>query len=38
MEFGEVDTRTPDELISLIEEKGKEIQEALAMLKSLRLF
>ena len=31
----EVDTRTPEELISLIEEKGKEVQEALAVLKSL---
>ena len=31
----EVDTRTPEELLDIIEEKGIEIQEALAMLRSL---
>jgi len=31
----EVDTRTPEELLDIIEEKGGEIQEALAMLRSL---
>lgn len=31
----EVDTRTPDELLDIIEAKGKEIQEALAMLREL---
>jgi type I restriction enzyme M protein len=30
-----VDTRTPDELLDIIEAKGKEIQEALAMLREL---
>ena len=31
----EVDTRTPEELLDIIEEKGKEIQEALALLRGL---
>lgn len=31
-----VDTRTPDELISIIEEKGREIQAALLSLRSLQ--
>ena len=31
----EVDTRTPEELLDIIEQKGKEIQEALAMLRRL---
>jgi len=31
----EVDTRTPEELLDIIEQKGSEIQEALAMLRSL---
>ena len=31
----EVDTSTPEELLDIIEEKGIEIQEALAMLRSL---
>lgn len=31
----EVDTRTPEELLSIIEQKGDEIQKALAMLRSL---
>jgi len=29
----EVDTRTPEELLDIIEQKGSEIQEALAMLR-----
>jgi len=32
----EVDTRTPEELLGIIEQKGKEIQVALAMLRSLQ--
>jgi type I restriction enzyme M protein len=31
----EVDTRTPEELLDIIEQKGREIQEALAMLRGL---
>ena len=31
----EVDTRTPEELMDIIEAKGKEVQEALAMLRNL---
>jgi len=31
----EVDTRTPDDLLDIIEQKGKEIEDALAMLRSL---
>ncbi|MDP6647508.1 MAG: DEAD/DEAH box helicase family protein [Dehalococcoidales bacterium] len=31
----EVDTRTTEELLDIIEQKGSEIQEALAMLRSL---
>ena len=31
----EVDTRTPEELINLIEEKGVEIKEALSKLKKI---
>ena len=31
----EVDTRTPGKLLDIIEQKGSEIQEALAMLRGL---
>ena len=31
----EIDTRTPEELLDIIEQKGSEIQEALAMLRGL---
>ena len=31
----EVDSRTPEELLDIIEQKGREIQEALAMLRKL---
>ena len=31
----EVDTRTPEELMDIIEAKGREVQEALATLRSL---
>ena len=31
----ELDTRTPDELLSITEQKGQEIQEALEILRSL---
>ena len=31
----EVDTRTPEELLDIIEQKGSEVQEALAMLRNL---
>ena len=30
-----VDTRTPEELLDIIEQKGKEIEEALAILRGL---
>ena len=30
----DVDTRTPEDLLDLIEEKGKEVQEILATLRS----
>ena len=30
-----VDTRTPEELINIIEQKGKEISEALSLLRKL---
>jgi len=32
----EVDTRTPEDLLNIIDEKGKEIQEALAMLREMK--
>ena len=31
----EVDTRTPEDLLDIIEQKGSEIQAALAMLRKL---